>query len=286
MRPDLVRWLSEHGLPTWLAPGYAATVGLAGLLGAYLALRLARHDGADVGLEARALGVGYLAALGGGYAIELVRVTLVALLTGDAVGSFGRAAYGGLIFGVAAAVIVIRHGKGPVVPFLDRLTPVLGTAYGFVRCGCFLAGCDYGTPTASFVGVRFPSGSSAARDHFARGWIPEGANSLPVHPTQLYEAGLAVIATIAAAYWLARGKRDGHAIVTWLGLYAMGRFAVELLRDDASRGVYGPLSSAQIISVALLVLLTTCCGARAASGTRSSRRARRGEPERPPAAAR
>jgi phosphatidylglycerol:prolipoprotein diacylglycerol transferase len=40
--------------------------------------------------------------------------------------------------------------------------------------------------------------------------------------------------------------------LAWLSLYAAGRFALELLRGDASRGVYFHLSTAQWISLALL----------------------------------
>src|SRR6476646_3172722 len=70
MRPAIVLWLVHHGLPGWLAPDYAILVGLAGIVGAHLFLRLARRDRADVAIEARALALGYVAALLGGYVFE------------------------------------------------------------------------------------------------------------------------------------------------------------------------------------------------------------------------
>ena len=135
-----------------------------------------------------------------------------------------------------------------------------------MRTGCFLAGCDYGLPTASFWGVRFPPGSLAAIDHVRRGFVPPGSPSLPVHPTQLYEAALGLCAGLAAAVPIARGKRDGTAFATFLSIYAAGRFAIELLRGDQDRGAAWGLSTAQWVSVSFALALVFA----------SVRRARRG----------
>ncbi|MGK4006812.1 prolipoprotein diacylglyceryl transferase family protein [Sorangium sp. So ce1036] len=255
MSPALMRWLERHGLPPWLTPTYAVMVAAAGLLGAMAFFWLVRRDRGDVAVEGRALLAGYVAALLGGYAFEALRAAPEALARGSwaPVLHAGRAAYGGLIAGVGVAVLVLRRRGAPVLPFLDRLVPGLGITYACVRTGCFLAGCDYGRATAIALGVRFPAGSLAAADHAAAGWVPLGSPSLPVHPTQLYEAALGAVASAIAALWLARGHRDGRAFATWLALYAAGRFLIELLRGDAGRGVYGGLSTAQLVSLALLV---------------------------------
>jgi len=139
------------------------------------------------------------------------------------------------------------------VPFLGGAVRLTGISYGFVRTGCFLAGCDYGKPTASALGVRFPAGSPAAVDHAAQGWVARGGESLPVHATQLYEAGVGVLAAAIASIWLAKGKRDGRAFATFVVLYAVGRFFVEMLRGDGSRGTYGTVSTAQWVSIGLVV---------------------------------
>lgn len=257
MREALVGWLLGHGLPAWLAPDYAVTVGVAGIVGAALLLRLTRADGADVAIAARALAVGYLGALLGGYLLEWIRLLpdAVAQRSVEPIMTSGRAAYGGLLGGLGAAALYLRRTGTPLRPFLDRLTPGLGVTFLCVRCGCFLAGCDYGRVTSSALGVRFPPGSLAATAHAEAGWVPVGAASLPVHPTQLYEAALGVVASAAAAYWLVRGHRDGRAFAAWLGTYAVGRFGIEQLRGDPSRGVYGLLSSAQLISLAIVIAI-------------------------------
>ncbi|AUX40649.1 uncharacterized protein SOCE26_020500 [Sorangium cellulosum] len=264
-------WLERHGLPPWLSPTYAVMVAVAGLLGAAAFFRLVRRDGGDVAVEGRALLSGYVAALLGGYAFEALRAAPEALARGSwgPVLHAGRAAYGGLLAGVVVAGLVLLRRGAAVRPFLDRLVPGLGITYACVRTGCFLAGCDYGRVTAGALGVRFPAGSPAAVDHAAAGWVPLGAPSLPVHPTQLYEAALGALASAVAALWLARGHRDGRAFGTWLGLYAAGRFLIELLRGDAGRGVYGGLSTAQLVSLALLLgLAAAVVRARRAGGAR------------------
>ncbi len=255
MRPVIVDWLLRHAFPAWLAPDYVVLVGLAGLFGAIVALRLAERDGADVPFQARALALGYVAALLGGYVFEALRALPVAIAQGSwwPVLGAGRAAYGGLIFGVGVPVLYLRRKNQPIAPFLDRLTPLLGITFACVRVGCFLAGCDYGRPTASALGVRFPAGSPAAFDHAALGWVRAGAPSLPVHATELYEAALGVVATALAYVYLRRGTRDGRAFATWLAVYAVGRFGLELLRGDTSRGVYVGLSTAQYVSIAIVL---------------------------------
>ncbi|WP_437977122.1 prolipoprotein diacylglyceryl transferase family protein [Sorangium sp. So ce295] len=273
MNRAVMLWLERHGLPPWLAPTYTVMVALAGLLGAAAFFWLVRRDRGDVAVEGRALLSGYVAALLGGYVFEALRAAPEALAGGSwgPVLHAGRAAYGGLIAGVAVAGLVLYRRGAAVLPFLDRLVPGLGITYACVRTGCFLAGCDYGRVTGGALGVRFPAGSPAATDHAAAGWVPLGAPSLPVHPTQLYEAALGAMASALAALWLVRGHRDGRTFGTWLALYAAGRFFIELLRGDAGRGVYGGLSTGQLVSLALLLGLAAAVAL--ARRARSARRA-------------
>lgn len=258
MKPVVVEWLLRQGLPRWLAPDYPLMVGLAAILGAIFVMRLARRDGEDASVQARALLLAYGAALVGGFAFESIRAIPVALATGSMAPVLfaGRAAYGGLIAALLAPAIYLRRRPGAVAAFFDRAVIPMGIAFAFVRVGCFLEGCDYGRPTALRWGVRFPPGSIAARAHAAAGWVPEGAFSLPVHPTELYESllGLAALG-FALPVLLRRRERDGRAFVLWMSVYAVGRFALEFLRADADRGIYAGLSSAQWVSLGILAAL-------------------------------
>jgi phosphatidylglycerol:prolipoprotein diacylglycerol transferase len=257
MRPLVVAWLLRHGLPGWLAPDYFQLASIAALLGSALALALAAHDGASRKQTAYAIACAYVGALVGGYLFEALRALPAALATGAwrPVVHPGRAAYGGLLLATGAAAIFLRRAREPLAPFFDRVAVGAGLTFALVRTGCFLAGCDYGLPTAQAWGVRFPPGSLAALDHARRGFVPHGAPSLPVHPTQLYEAAVGLLAALLAAATLARGRRDGRAFLTFLLTYAVGRFAIELLRGDQDRGQALGLSTAQWVSVAIVTAL-------------------------------
>ena len=255
MRPVVLAWLARHGLPGALLPDYFQLAVIATVIGSVLALRLADRSGASRVHTARAIACVYVGALAGGYLFEALRALPAAVAAGSwrPVLHAGRAAYGGLLFGIAAAALYLRATKQPLAPFFDFVALGTGITFLFVRIGCFLAGCDYGRPTALPWGVRFPPGSLAALDHARRGFVPRGAPSLPVHPTQLYEAALGLVAAVAAAIVLARRhRRDGRAFATFLIIYACGRFAIELLRDDQDRGHALGLSTAQWVSVAIL----------------------------------
>ena len=251
----MVAWLVRRGLPGWLVPDYFKLAAIAALLASVIALRLAARDRASQMHTARALACAYLGALAGGYLFEAARALPAALASGSWLPVLhpGRAAYGGLLAAIAAAALYLRAAHQPLAEFFDRSAVGAGLGFALVRSGCFLAGCDYGLPTAR--GVRFPPGSLAALDHAHRGFIPLGAPSLPVHPTQLYEAVLGLLAAALAAVPIVRGRRDGRASAVFLGVYAVGRFAIEFLRGDRDRGQAFGLSTAQWVSLAIGVAL-------------------------------
>ena len=256
MKPWVGAWLTRHGLPGWLVPDYFKLAVIAALVASLIALRLAARDRASPMHTARAIACAYLGALAGGYAFEAVRALPLALASGVWRPVFhpGRAAYGGLLAAIGAAALYLMATRQPIAAFFDRIAVGAGLSFAFVRTGCFLAGCDYGLPTAQAWGVRFPPGSLAALEHARRGFIPPGAPSLPVHPTQLYEAALGLLAAALAFLALllsTRGHRDGRAFAVFLGVYAAGRFAIEFLRGDQDRGHALGFSTAQWVSLAI-----------------------------------
>jgi len=144
MRPVLVAWLVRHGMPGWLAPEYFQLASLATLLGSMLALHLAARDGASRRHTAYAIASAYVGALVGGYLFEAIRAVPAAVSAGAwrPLLHPGRAAYGGLLFAIAAAAIYLRRAREPLAPFFDRVAVGAGLTFALVRTGCFLAGCD------------------------------------------------------------------------------------------------------------------------------------------------
>ncbi len=172
----------------------------------------------------------------------------------------GFVVYGGLIAGFLSPLLYTKAKKLPFLPYLDCAVSGVAFAQGCGRIGCFLAGCCYGRETSAWYGVTFPAGSLAPA-------------SVALVPTQLISAaGDFVFALILFALQrklyhkrqqAANAKvtakqmvnekvinKTGSGMVTavYLMLYAVGRFAVEFLRNDP-RGSVGMLSTSQFIAI-------------------------------------
>lgn len=150
-------------------------------------------------------------------------------------GSEGFVVYGGLLFGFLSAWVYTRRRKESLLMWADMVLPGVAVAQGLGRIGCFFAGCCYGRPTDSFLGVVFPAGSLA----------PAG---VPLLPTQLFSsAGDLAIAGILLLLDRKPGK-TGRITAWYLALYGVGRFCIEFFRNDY-RGTVGFLSTSQFLSL-------------------------------------
>lgn len=167
--------------------------------------------------------------------------------------SGGLAYYGGLVAGVGGGVWFLRREGFPVLRTTDAAATVIPVGIVFGRIGCFLGGCCFGTVTEGPLGVSFPALSAASEKQFRDGLLASKAlPSLPVHPTQLYEAAGCLAIAVALRVWaLPRKRFDGQVLLLFLASYAVLRFAIEYLRDD-DRGVLIGLSTSQLVGVAML----------------------------------
>ena len=172
----------------------------------------------------------------------------------------GMVWYGGFLGATALVWWEVRRSKLPVGQVADAVAPALALAYGIGRIGCFLVGDDWGRPTGSWVGVRFPQGAPPSRvDIIERDFgiavdpalVERYGQIVPVHPTQLYEVGLSTL--IFFLLWRIRRHRHapGWLFMLWLALAGMERFLVEFLRAKDDRFLAG-LTIAQVISLAIV----------------------------------
>jgi phosphatidylglycerol---prolipoprotein diacylglyceryl transferase len=171
--------------------------------------------------------------------------------------------YGGLIGGIVAYYLQVRARKLPVATMYDATAPALAIAYAVGRLGCFLVGDDYGRYTDGPFGIAFPEGAPPSTAGILRSMgetvpahIPD-ASVVTVHPTQLYEIGLALI--MFGILWrlgTKLGLRAGQLFAAYMMLYGVERFVIEFVRAKSDRvtlmGV--GLSTSQIASVFLLAL--------------------------------
>jgi phosphatidylglycerol:prolipoprotein diacylglycerol transferase len=167
----------------------------------------------------------------------------------------GFAYYGGFIAAALFSIWFVKRHRWPAGKICDMagFTISLGLVWG--RMGCFLASCCFGARTDLPFAVSFPSGSAASRQQWEDGLLGTyRVESLPVHPTQIYEA-LAALAIAAFVYFVVapRKRFDGQVFVVAMALYAIARFAVEFIRRDERGGLLG-LSTSQIVAVGMLAL--------------------------------
>ena len=116
-----------------------------------------------------------------------------------------------------------------------------------------LAGCCFGREAQGKVGLIFPSESPAIEWQSKHGLLTSKfLRSLPVHPTQIYESAAALaIAAFCLFYVQGRKRYDGQVFFTFVALYAVARFVIEIFRSDDRGGLLG-LSTSQLIGVGLL----------------------------------
>ncbi len=252
MRPRFVAllepWLGS--LAPLVVPTYAVMLAIGALLGAAIVVERARRAGVAPRDALGVLVVAYAGGLAGASCVPAGQAALSWLGGGPLAAPTGLAAYGGLVGGTGAAIVALRRRGLEVAPFLDAAAPGVALGIFFARIGCFLAGCDYGTPTASALATTFPPGSPAFRDEVAAGMLEASAPaSLGVHPTELYEAAAALVFFFVLSSPLLPRARPGVRFAMLALAYAMVRSAIEQLRGDVSRGHLGALSTAQVFAV-------------------------------------
>jgi phosphatidylglycerol:prolipoprotein diacylglycerol transferase len=253
---------------------YGFLLAVAFLAGLLLMARLAARDGLDR-QKVIDLGLWVLAAsLIGSKALMVIaewdvtyRDNLREIFTLDFLRS-GGVYYGGFIAAVIASVIAMRYYKLPWWRTADSFAPgiILGQAIG--RLGCFSAGCCWGKPTTGWYGVHFSEKghevtgvptmvrylAETQRNVWAERLADQGGMlaQLKLHPTQLYEAGAALLILAVLLLIHRRRRFEGQVILAYAMLYSVARFIIEYWRDDPRGDLFG-LSTSQFIAIILFV---------------------------------
>lgn len=155
----------------------------------------------------------------------------------------GGVFYGGLAFGFLFAVWYIRRLKMDLWETLDIAAVGIPIGHAVARIGCFLGGCCYGRECELPWAVQFPR-------------LPS-----PVHPTQLYEAGLNAINFIILLLLYRRRRFKGQIASLFFINYGIIRFVVEYFRGGPGRGyVFTGPTPLLSLSIPQLISLLLICG--------------------------
>jgi phosphatidylglycerol:prolipoprotein diacylglycerol transferase len=159
----------------------------------------------------------------------------------------GLVFYGGLLGCLVGIVLWCRVHHEPLARHMDVWAVGVPAFHCCGRVGCFLGGCCYG--------IESPFGFTYTLDPIAT------ANGVCRFPVQLLEAALELILFLVLVRLYRTRRLEGHLMFAYLMSYAVVRFLDEFLRGDAYRGFFGPLSTSQWISLAILsgcIVLLMC----------------------------
>lgn len=181
-------------------------------------------------------------------------------LTGESLFSRGGFVwYGGFLGGVLGVVFNSWRRRVPIAFTAELVAPALTLGYAIGRVGCFLVGDDYGVPSSLPWAVKFPDGlppttiGNLAQFHvmFTPGADP--TQVVAVHPTQVYETALMLLATA----WLWKHRDHRHAMGWLFGCYlviaGVERLLIEFVRAKDDRVLHG-FTIAQAASLGLIAV--------------------------------
>lgn len=249
---------------------YGVLLAAAYLLGLKLAMVRAKARGLD---EARVLDLGIYIIISALVGAKLLLVVtdfktyisdpseLMTLLRS------GGVFYGGLILAVSVALWYIRKIGLPLWTTTDVFAPGIALGHVVGRFGCFFAGCCWGKPTDVAWAITFTNPYAAAN-------VGTPLN-VPLHPTQLYEAGAeALILALLLATEKKGRPYPGRTFWVYMLLYAISRFIIEFYRNDP-RGAVLMFSTSQFISLVLAPLAVVMLVLLSRAGTTAPERMRK-----------
>jgi phosphatidylglycerol:prolipoprotein diacylglycerol transferase len=251
---------------------------LIAILTAYvLAVHRVRGAGLDAELFENAVVWAILAALLGARISHFLFWDLKSVLT-DPLAFFriwegGESITGGLGGGVLGAFIYFRRRRANFWRYFAATSPAILVGQAIGRVGCFLNGDAWGIPTRLPWGVSEPKFGTLVpgfvRDHLVPNpaWVwsvnqgytaPSALATVPLHPTQLYEAaGDLLLAWLVIQLVRALRRHDGPwPRVFWLHLggYSILRFGLEFLRGDRNPPVWAGMTTLQVALLAFAIL--------------------------------
>src|SRR3954469_16135017 len=249
-----------HDFGSFTIYWYGVLLAAAYLLGLQFALIRARSRGLD-GQRVMDLGIWIIvSALVGAKLLLLIVDFKQFTKPGDllALARSGGVFYGGLIAAVIVALVYLRRHHLPLWTTTDVFAPGIALGHVVGRMGCLLAGCCFGRPTDVRWAITFTDPAAAANVGTPLG--------VPLHPTQLYEAGAELLILMFLLAWERRGRSfPGRTFWSYMLLYGVSRFVIEFYRGDSRGMVFDALSTSQSVPgvpVPLAIVMLVVLGRR------------------------
>ena len=134
----------------------------------------------------------------------------------------------------------------PMWTVTDVFAPGIALGHVIGRMGCLFAGCCFGRPTNVPWAITFHSEYAAQNAGTPL--------NVPLHPTQLYEAGAELLILWLLLATERRGRPfPGRTFWGYMLLYGVSRFIIEFYRGD-TRGTVFMFSTSQFVSLLIVPL--------------------------------
>jgi phosphatidylglycerol:prolipoprotein diacylglycerol transferase len=254
MHPILIRtpWLDIHTYGVLVAAGF--------LVGLAIAVRNAKREGlppeavADLGIWL------IVAGMVGGKLFHILFFwnDFISGWRAEGVRSLreGFVFYGGFIGASVTGILYMRAKRLPLWKVADCCAPGVAIGHAFGRMGCFFNGCCYGKACSLPWAVRFPP--------------PHPMSSIPVHPTEIYEALGNVVVFFGLTIFYRRKRFDGQIWWWYVLSYGVLRFVIEFFRGDYERHYLGPFSIGQLIATAMIAVALIALTRQVGTSTRTN----------------
>ena len=148
----------------------------------------------------------------------------------------GLSIYGGIVFGIIIAFIISKIKKINFADLMDYVAPYLALTQGIGRIGNFFNVEAYGVETQNV---------------FRMGIFKNG-NFIEVHPCFLYEFVACIVIFIVLKFLQKRRKFEFQIFSTYMILYGLTRFFIEVLRVDSL--YLGSIKISQVVSLVFVVI--------------------------------
>ncbi len=155
----------------------------------------------------------------------------------------GLAIWGALAGGLAATVLFTRLQRISFRRLADTLVPGLLVAQIIGRFACIIDGDAVGGVTSLPWGFTYINPNAM---------VPEGLLGVPVHPYPVYDQLWNLLGLAIALKLRPKLKTDGLLFLSYLSIYAVGRFVLSFVRQE--KIWFWGLQEAQVIALAILVI--------------------------------
>lgn len=132
----------------------------------------------------------------------------------------GLVFYGGFIGAALTGFWYVKKHNLEPWKIADIAAPSIALGHSIGRWGCVAAGCCWGRPTDSWVGIIFTNPLAMA------------PNDIALYPTQLFSSLNELIIFFILIAVRPYKKFQGQLFLMWMMLYSVGRFIIEFFRGD------------------------------------------------------